>query len=235
METSGTPLTVAADLPLPVRSHPVAAPAAFRSTAPVSIGKRLFDVVASVSLVVLLVPLLLLIAVTIKLSSTGPVLFRQRRVGHGGAEFFIWKFRTMHAGAEERLDDEDDLSQLYLAEDHKVPGHLDPRITRFGRWLRKTSIDELPQLVNVLVGEMSMVGPRPVRATELECYGDLLPMYLSVRPGMTGLWQVSGRSEVKFPARAEIDARYASSRNFWLDLRILVRTPWAVVAGRGAG
>lgn len=233
MESSTSALPVAIDLAL--REPPVFLRSFYTSPPTrVRLGKRMFDIAASLFLIILMLPVLLILAVAIKVSSRGPVLFRQRRVGHGGAEFSIRKFRTMHADAEARLHREPSLSELYLAQDHKVPGHLDPRITTVGRWLRRTSLDELPQLLNVLTGEMSMVGPRPVRAPELECYGDLLPMYLSVPPGMTGLWQVSGRSDIKFPRRAEIDAEYASSYNAWLDLRILARTPLAVLAGRGA-
>lgn len=173
-------------------------------------------------------------ALAVKLTSRGPVFFRQRRVGHGGAEFSIYKFRTMHIDAEERLQHDTELSQLYVSQDHKVPAQFDPRITGMGAVLRRTSLDELPQLLNVLKGEMSMVGPRPVRRSEVPCYGELASAYLALRPGLTGLWQVSGRSQVKFPERAEIDADYASRCCALTDIQILLRTPWAVLARRGA-
>lgn len=197
-------------------------------------GKRAFDVACSGLLLVVLMPLMLLVALAVKLTSPGPVLFRQRRVGRRGDEFLIRKFRSMYVDAEERLRHDVGLLEIYVEQDHKVPERLDPRITRIGHWLRKTSLDELPQLLNVLAGDMSMVGPRPVRSTEVACYGDLAAMYLALRPGLTGLWQVSGRSDVKFPRRAELDADYARRCSAWVDLRILLLTPSAVVRGRGA-
>jgi lipopolysaccharide/colanic/teichoic acid biosynthesis glycosyltransferase len=183
---------------------------------------------------VALLPVLLLVALAVKLSSRGPVMFRQGRVGHGGRQFTIRKLRTMQANAEAALVLEPRLLEIYVDQDHKIPVRLDPRVTRVGRWLRKTSLDELPQLLNVVRGDMSLVGPRPVRPSELPCYGELLPAYLSVRPGLTGLWQVSGRSEVKFPRRAELDADYSLRCSARLDLAILMATPGAVLRGRGA-
>jgi exopolysaccharide production protein ExoY len=197
-------------------------------------AKRVFDFVAALVLIILLAPLLLLIALAVKATSRGPAQFRQLRVGRGGREFRIRKFRTMSVDAEKLLDLEPRLRQLYENHDHKLPVALDPRVTAVGRILRRTSLDELPQLLNVLRGDMSLVGPRPVRPGELACYGHLAPAYLALRPGLTGLWQVSGRSEVKFPARAELDAEYALRRCLRTDLGILIVTPWAVACGRGA-
>lgn len=214
--------------PAPLRVAPAA------GSAELSFGKRAFDLVVALVLTVAVLPILLLVALAVKLTSRGPVMFKQGRVGHGGRNFTIRKFRTMQADAEEALAVEPRLLEIYVDQDHKIPAGLDPRVTRLGRWLRKTSLDELPQLLNVVQGDMSLVGPRPVRPSELPCYGDLLPAYLSVRPGLTGLWQVSGRSEVKFPRRAELDADYSLRRCPRLDLAILMATPGAVLRGRGA-
>jgi lipopolysaccharide/colanic/teichoic acid biosynthesis glycosyltransferase len=197
-------------------------------------GKRVFDIAVSLVLLVLCLPPLLLIAAAILVTSRGPVFFRQRRVGLGGAEFRILKFRTMQVGAEELLAQDPALLQLYLAGGHKIPRRRDPRVTRLGRLLRRSSLDELPQLFNVLRGEMSLIGPRPVRPDELEQYRDVTFAYLELRPGLTGLWQVSGRSDIAFPRRAEIDAEYYQRCSLRTDLGILARTVVAVLACRGA-
>lgn len=196
-------------------------------------GKRAFDVVLSLALLLLTLPLLLVLALAVKLTSRGPVLFRQQRVGAGGRTFSILKFRTMHADAEERLEAEPELLELYLVGGHKIVGH-DPRVTRIGRLLRRASLDELPQLLNVLAGQMSLVGPRPVRPSELIHYEGLESAYFSVRPGLTGLWQVSGRNEIQFPERAQLDHSYWERCSLGFDLLILSRTLIAVVSARGA-
>lgn len=197
-------------------------------------GKRTFDVTIALFLLVVLSPLLVLVALALKLSSRGPVFYRQERVGFAGRPFSMIKFRTMHVGADERLADDAELARSYLSGDHKISRRLDPRITRLGRFLRLTSLDELPQLVNVVGGAMSLIGPRPVRPDELEEYSRMPFAYLSVRPGLTGLWQVSGRSNIRFPRRAEIDAEYCQRCSLRTDVGILLRTVWAVLACRGA-
>jgi exopolysaccharide production protein ExoY len=198
-------------------------------------GKRATDLVLSLTLVLLTLPLVLLIAAAVKLTSRGPALFRQPRVGQGGREFSILKFRTMHMDAQEQLRSDPQLHQLFVDLGHKLPCHMDPRVTRVGRTLRRLSLDELPQLFNVAAGHMSLVGPRPVERSQLERdYQGYEAAYLRLRPGLTGLWQVSGRSSVPFPARAELDTRYAAGCGPWLDARILVRTPLVVVSGLGA-
>lgn len=196
-------------------------------------GKRGFDVVLALLLVIFLIPLLLITALAVKLSSRGPVLFRQRRVGRGGREFPMLKFRSMTPQAEHLLQVDAGLRALYLGSDHKIPGAQDPRITPLGRVLRATSLDELPQLFNVLAGHMSLVGPRPVTPGELGRYRDSIDAYLSMRPGLTGLWQVSGRSSVKFPARAQLDVQYRELCSPGYDIRLLLRTPVALVRSRG--
>ncbi|MDQ4131956.1 MAG: sugar transferase [Actinomycetota bacterium] len=198
-------------------------------------GKRLFDLAVSMVLLLLSVPVFLVVAAAVALTSPGPVFFRQRRVGFAGTEFEILKFRTMHVGAEEVLAEDAELLRHYLDGDHKIPCHLDPRVTAVGRFLRLSSLDELPQLVNVMRGEMSLIGPRPVRPDELPEYRQVPFAYLAVRPGLTGLWQVSGRSQIAFPLRAEIDAEYYRRCSLLTDVAILARTAVAVLACRGAG
>ena len=226
----------AALLPVPV---PVAVDGAlgplFQAAAREWRGKRATDVAVALLLLTIALPLFLLLAVVIKLSSPGPVFFRQRRVGRGGRDFPMLKFRTMHVDSEERLRSDPELRQRFLRGGHKIPSRLDPRVTAVGRGVRRLSLDELPQLLNVLVGHMSMVGPRPVERSQLvRDYGGYEAAYLSLRPGLTGLWQVSGRSTVQFPARAALDSRYLETCGPWTEARIPLRTPRAVVAGLGA-
>jgi lipopolysaccharide/colanic/teichoic acid biosynthesis glycosyltransferase len=198
-------------------------------------GKRALDLTLALALVVLTLPLLVAIALAVKLTSRGPVLFRQRRVGRDGAEFLILKFRSMRMDAQAQLRSDPSLHALFVTMGHKIPCRLDPRITRVGRTLRRLSLDELPQLFNVVAGHMSLVGPRPVERTQLELdYEGYEAAYLRLRPGLTGLWQVSGRSTVPFPARAELDSHYADTCGPWVDARILARTPLVIVSGIGA-
>lgn len=195
-------------------------------------GKRLVDFLGALFFLIVLAPLMLAAGLAIWLSSPrSPVLFRQRRVGRGGCEFWMLKFRTMEPDAESRLHAEEELLAHFYAADHKIPDHLDPRITVIGRFLRRSSIDEIPQLINVLAGHMSLVGPRPVERTQLAQYAERTPYYLAMRPGLTGLWQVAGRSQVKFPARAVLDEHYAVKCSPVTDARILLMTPLAILRG----
>lgn len=197
--------------------------------------KRSLDVVASALLILLTLPLMLAIALAIRLESPGRVLFRHRRVGRGGVGFDLLKFRTMVPDAEARLE-------RYLRTDPELLAEWsatyklrnDPRVTRVGRFLRKSSLDELPQLFNVLAGQMSLVGPRAVVEGEIGRFGDLASTILSVKPGLTGLWAVSGRSDVGYEERARLEHRYVTEWGFLLDLRILLRTVPAVLRGHGA-
>jgi exopolysaccharide production protein ExoY len=198
------------------------------------IGKRALDIVLSLALIVLLAPLMLTVAAVVKLTTPGPILFSHRRIGRGGREIGVLKFRTMHLDAEQRLRSDKELLELYLACNHKIPHHLDPRITKVGGFLRRSSIDELPQLFNVLAGSMSLVGPRPVVSSELVHYEHHKNLYTRLRPGLTGLWQVSGRCTVKFPERAQLDAYYSRNCKLLVDLKILLKTPWAVLRGLNA-
>lgn len=206
-------------------------------TVPVSngwVGKRAVDVLGSTLLILLLFPVMLVVALAVKLTSPGPVLFRQPRVGRGGPDFPMLKFRTMRTDAEELLEKSPELMAMYLENDHKLPCDIDPRLTRVGRVLRTWSIDELPQLFNVFIGHMSLVGPRPVTSPQLPQYGANLWGYVGLRPGLTGLWQVNGRSQVNFPERGEIDASYLIDCSPWLDVRILVKTPLVVLRRSGS-
>ncbi|WP_245588597.1 undecaprenyl-phosphate galactose phosphotransferase WbaP [Deinococcus pimensis] len=197
--------------------------------------KRLIDVVAGVLILVLITPLLLLIALAIRLDSRGPVIYRARRVGREGRDFACLKFRTMHQDAERKLgallDARPDLREEFEAT-HKLRD--DPRITRVGAILRRTSLDELPQLLNVLTGEMSLVGPRPIVNAEIAKYGEIYRHFTQVRPGMTGYWQVNGRSDTSYDERVEMDNFYITNWTPWLDLVILVQTVRVVLKGKGA-
>lgn len=181
---------------------------------------------------VLLSPLFAVIALLIKFDSPGPVVYRRRVLGVGGKQFDAFKFRTMFVSGDEILAEHPELRAELLA-NHKLKS--DPRVTRVGRWLRKHSLDELPQLFNVLFGQMSLVGPRMITPEEVENYGRLGPNLLTVKPGITGLWQVSGRSDVSYEERVRLDMYYIRNYTIWRDLQILfIQTVPAVLKGRGA-
>ncbi len=197
--------------------------------------KRGADIVGSIALLALTAPLFAAVAIVNKLASPGPVLFTQRRVGQNGKTFMLFKFRTMVANAEQVLKRTPGLYQKYLENNYKLPDGEDPRITCAGRFLRATSLDELPQLFNVLRGDMSLVGPRPVVPSEVENYADYATLLLSAKPGMTGHWQVSGRSEIKeYARRVELDLEYIRDQSLSKDVEILLRTLPAVLLRRGA-
>jgi undecaprenyl-phosphate galactose phosphotransferase len=187
------------------------------------------------AILVLLSPLMLTIAAAVWLSDGAPLFFAHYRVGAEGRLFRCLKFRSMRVDAQQRLADllaTDPAARAEWERDRKLTN--DPRITPIGRLLRKTSLDELPQLFNVVRGEMALVGPRPITVQELKRYGGTRWHYLSVVPGMTGLWQVSGRNNTTYEERVELDRRYVESRSLWNDLKILVRTVFVVVTGHGA-
>jgi len=196
--------------------------------------KRAMDIVGAAVVLVLLAPLLAVIAALVALDSPGPVIFTQRRLGRFGRPIRCYKFRSMQMDAEERLNGDPILFQQYVEHDYKLPASMDTRITRVGHFLRRASLDELPQLWNVLKGEMSLVGPRPIVPDEIHHYNGEGPLLLSLKPGMTGAWQVSGRSAVAYPERAAMELEYVEGWTLWRDLRILLRTFPAVLAGRGA-
>jgi lipopolysaccharide/colanic/teichoic acid biosynthesis glycosyltransferase len=199
--------------------------------------KRLTDLTVSTTILVLLCPVWVLIAVAIKATSPGPALFKRTVVGRVGTKFSYYKFRTMRAGDDshhrEWLKDFVTRDSAYASGEFKVRN--DPRITRLGRFLRRTSLDEIPQLINVLKGDMSVVGPRPPIEYEYELYDDSAKRRLAVKPGITGLYQVTARSKVPFSKMLELDLEYIKKRSLWLDLSIMLRTPIAMISGRGAG
>ena len=211
----------------------------------ISLGlKRLMDIVGSVVALILCLPVLVIIALAVRLTSNGPVLFRQVRLGRYGKKFTFLKFRSMHVNNDHKIH-EDYVARFILG----VPGAgptgggqaklykltADPRITPVGRFLRNTSLDEIPQFLNVLMGDMSLVGPRPPVIYEFQRY-DLWhkQRLLAAKPGITGLWQVDGRSRVKFDEMVRLDIRYARTWSLWLDIKILIQTPRAVISGAGA-
>jgi exopolysaccharide biosynthesis polyprenyl glycosylphosphotransferase len=188
--------------------------------------KRLIDIVASAVGLIVMSPVLAGVAAYVWIKDGRPVLFKQTRIGMHGRPFQIYKFRTMVRDAEDRLGEIQHLSVI-SGPAFKIPD--DPRITRWGRWLRRTSLDELPQLLNVLKGEMSLVGPRPAPPREVAGYDLWHRRRLSMKPGMTGLWQLSSRSNADFDARARLDLDYIDRWSLWLDLRIVARTLPAVL------
>jgi len=196
---------------------------------------RVLDVAIALIALAFLAPLLLMIALLVALTSPGPVIFAQRRIGLGGQSFYCLKFRSMAIDAEARLKAllaHDSAARAEWARDHKLRD--DPRVTRLGQLLRKTSLDELPQLLNVLMGEMSIVGPRPIVSAECQRYGRYLADYCRVKPGLTGLWQISGRSNLDYRRRVALDVLFSRHISTPLYLRILVMTVPAVLATRGA-
>lgn len=226
LEVAGqrTSIRPAAGLPLLYMDHP-------EFTGVPRLLKAAFDRTLAFGALLLLSPIMTAIAIAIKIGDGGPVLFSQIRVGVDGSTFKIFKFRTMVSDAEQQ--------KALLAAKNEGGGVLfkiraDPRVTRVGRWLRRWSLDELPQLFNVLSGDMSLVGPRPALPEEADLYGDHVRRRLAVRPGITGLWQINGRSDLPWEEAVRLDLRYVENWSFMLDLQILWRTWSAVSSGTGA-
>ena len=202
-----------------------------RVRVPYAFWKRVLDAVGSAGLIALLSPVFLVIALLVKVTSRGSVVYRQVRVGREGREFVFYKFRSMYEDADRRLQE--------VLDKNEKAGPIfkmknDPRVTPVGRVLRKYSLDELPQLFNVLKGDMSLVGPRPPLPREVEQYDDRALQRLSVLPGITCLWQICGRSDTSFEDWLELDSLYVENMSFWLDLKILMKTPLSVIRGDGA-
>lgn len=194
--------------------------------------KRLFDLTVSGILLLLCMPIFLMTALLIRLDSPGNIFFYQNRVGKDGKIFRMWKFRSMYLDAEKRKAE-------LMAKNEMEGGVIfkmkhDPRVTRMGHFIRKYSIDELPQLLNVFLGDMSLVGPRPPVPSEVALYTAYQRQRLSVTPGITCIWQVSGRSEVPFTQQVEMDLQYINTQSFWLDIKLLLKTIPAVWGGKGA-
>lgn len=194
--------------------------------------KRGIDCVGAGLGLIVLSPLFAVMALLIKLESAGPVLFSQTRVGKNGAEFRCWKFRSMYRDAEQRKQELLDQNEMIGGVTFKMK--QDPRITRIGRFIRKASIDELPQLWNVFAGDMSLVGPRPPVPEEVSQYSAHERQRLVVKPGITCIWQVSGRSNIPFNEQVLMDIKYIQSRSFWLDISLMLRTIPAVLLARGS-
>lgn len=215
----------AAAPPLPLRPPPALISPLYH------VAKRTVDIVGAAGALLMLLPLLLAVAVAIRLESRGPVLYSQFRLGEHGIPFRFYKFRSMVVDA--------DRQRQALADRNEVTGpvfkmRVDPRITRVGRLIRKLSIDEMPQLWHVLRGQMSLVGPRPPIPEEVEHYEPWQRERLAVKPGLTCIWQISGRSDIPFERWVELDIQYVRTRHFWLDMRLLLLTIPAVLTGRGA-
>ena len=201
-----------------------------------SLFKRLFDIIFSLSVLGLCAPVYLTLAIAISCTSSGAVFYIQERVGKNYQHFGCIKFRTMIPDADRLLDEmmaqSEDLRQEF-SENFKLKE--DPRITKIGKFLRITNLDEFPQFINVLKGEMSVVGPRPLVPEEIERYGKHIDRVLTIRPGITGLWQVSGRNDLPYDQRIKIDVSYVKHRNFWLDLQIICKTIFLTMMTKNNG
>jgi lipopolysaccharide/colanic/teichoic acid biosynthesis glycosyltransferase len=197
-----------------------------------SLAKRALDIGVSFIFLILASPLFALIALLIKLEDGGSVFFEQTRAGQNGREFKMFKIRSMCRGAEQRVVELLEKNKHRDGVTFKIEN--DPRITRVGKWLRKFSFDELPQLYNVLIGDMSLVGPRPPLPREVARYSPADRRRLAIKPGITCIWQISGRAEIDFSGQVQLDVAYIERQNFWTDLLILTRTIPAVLSGKGA-
>ena len=194
--------------------------------------KRCFDFFCSVLALIILSPLFLFISVIIKIDSKGPVIFKHARVGKNGKEIGIYKFRSMYTNADELKKNFTPEQEAEFAKNFKLEN--DPRVTKVGNILRKTSLDELPQLLNVIKGDLSLVGPRPVLEVETQLYGRYRDLLLSVKPGITGFWAANGRSDTSYKKRKAMEIYYVKNRCFWLDIKILFMTVISVFNRRGA-
>ena len=196
---------------------------------------RVLDVIVAVTALIMFAPVMIIVAAAVALERKGPILFRHTRIGRGGATFRVLKFRSMAVDGDQILAEHLSRNPEAAAEwarDHKLRN--DPRVSGLGKFLRQSSLDELPQLWNVLVGDMSIVGPRPIVLAEAPRYGHAFAAYCSVRPGITGIWQVSGRNDVSYRRRVAMDALYSRRKSVVLDLRLMVATVPAVLARKGS-
>ncbi|MGR5987506.1 MULTISPECIES: sugar transferase [Bacillus] len=197
--------------------------------------KRILDFIGAIIGLVIFSPIFIVISILYMWGDNkGPVFFKQVRMGKNGKEFHIYKFRSMIVNAEGKLKENELLYKKYVANNYKLEPNEDPRITKLGQFLRKTSLDELPQFINVLKGNMSLVGPRPVVKEELKEYGHREREFLSVKPGITGYWQVSGRSDVGYPERVELELHYVDNASLYFDIKIIIFTVINVILRKGA-
>jgi exopolysaccharide production protein ExoY len=215
-------------------SQPVSLSAIPRTDRRIPTAKRLFDVASAAAVLIAVAPLMLLIYFLVKLDG-GPAIFAHRRVGQNGQDFFCYKFRSMFTNSAVRLEEllrTDSNARDEWARDHKLRN--DPRITPLGRFLRASSLDELPQLINIIRGDMSVVGPRPIVHAEITRYGYRFASYCNSRPGLTGIWQVSGRNDVSYRKRVAMDVLYSRRSTFQTDLKIVLMTIPAVLLSKGS-
>ncbi len=196
--------------------------------------KRIFDLLVSSLVFIICIPIFLIVGIFIKIDSRGPVFYKHKRIGKNGKTIYLYKFRSMYNDADVRLKEllKDPKIKKEWEENYKL--HNDPRITRVGKILRRTSIDELPQLLNILKGDMSLIGPRPLVDGEIEKYGKNKSKFLSVTPGLTGFWACSGRSNITYKERMELELYYVDHMSLFLDIKIIFKTIIAVLKGHGA-
>ena len=194
--------------------------------------KRAIDIVGALIGLILLSPIFLIVAIAIKLDSKGPIIFGHTRKGISGRDIKVYKFRTMYQNSQEIFDNFTEEQKKEFYKNFKLEN--DPRITKIGDFLRRTSIDELPQLINILNGTMSIVGPRPIVEKEIILYDKYAPKLFSVVPGLTGYWQANGRSDTTYEERIKMDMYYIDNRSLWLDLKIIFKTFASVIKGEGA-
>lgn len=198
-------------------------------------AKRFLDISVAIFALIIFSPIFVVVmSFYLFGSNKGPVFYRQERIGYHHTPFEIYKFRSMVVDAENKLLADKALYAKFVANGYKLPTDEDPRITKFGVFIRKTSIDELPQFLNILKGDMSIIGPRPVVERELVEYGDEVDEFLSVKPGAMGLWQATGRSTIAYPERAELELTYAKEANMWFDFKIIFKTIAAIFQRDGA-
>ena len=194
--------------------------------------KRGIDIIIGTIGIIICLPFFIIIAILIKIDSKGPVFFKHKRIGKNGKDLYIYKFRTMIDNAEDAIKNFTPEQKKEFEANYKLED--DPRVTRVGKILRKTSIDELPQIINILKGEMAIIGPRPIVKKELEKYGKNKNRFLSVAPGLTGYWAANGRSDVSYEERMAMELYYVDNRSLLLDLKIFFKTIGSVLTGRGA-
>ena len=197
--------------------------------------KRLTDIVLSLLALIGFSPVFLGVWIANRFGDyKGPLFFKQTRIGKNGKPFKMYKFRSMIVNADEILHSNIELYEKYVENNYKLEPDEDPRITKLGRWLRRTSIDEIPQFINILKGDMSIVGPRPVVKEELKEYGDRVDKFLSVKPGAMGLWQASGRSNIGYPERCDLELSYVDKASYWYDVRIMFKNIISIFKNTGA-
>ena len=194
--------------------------------------KRIADIIGGIIGLILLSPVFLILAICIKIDSKGPVIFAHKRIGKNGKEFNMYKFRSMYENAEEMIENFNEEQKIEWQENFKLEN--DPRITKVGKFLRKTSLDELPQILNIIKGDLSIIGPRPIVDEELKKYGDNKEKFLSITPGLTGYWQANGRSNTTYEERMQMELYYIDNQSLLLDIKIFFKTIVSVIKKEGA-